>query len=67
MFQYFHLSPEIIRQAVLLYVRFPLSLCNVEDLLFERGIDVCHETVRLWRDRFRPKCPSSEQLAHLAA
>jgi len=30
-----------------MYVRFPLSLRNVEDLLFERGIDICHETVRL--------------------
>jgi len=29
-------------------VRFPLSLWNVEDLLFERGIDICHETVRIW-------------------
>ena len=34
------------------YVRFPLSLCNVEDLLHERGIDICHETVRHWDDRF---------------
>lgn len=40
--------------AVLMYVRFPLSLRNVEDLLFERGIDVCHETVRLWWNRFGP-------------
>ena len=39
---------------VMLYVRFPLSLRNVEDLLFERGIDVCHETVRLWWSRFGP-------------
>jgi len=38
----------------MMYVRFPLSLRNVEDLLFERGIDVCHETVRLWRNRFGP-------------
>jgi putative transposase len=29
-----------------MYVRFPLSLRNVQDLLFERGIDICHETVR---------------------
>ncbi|MBD8676858.1 IS6 family transposase [Sphingomonas sp. CFBP 13720] len=29
-------------------VRFPLSLRNVEDLLFERGIDVCHDTVHMW-------------------
>jgi len=40
--------------VVLMYVRFPLSLRNVEDLLFERGIDVCHETVRLWWNRFGP-------------
>ena len=39
---------------VMLYVRFPLSLGNVEDLLFERGIDICHETVRLWWNRFGP-------------
>jgi hypothetical protein len=35
-------------------VRYPLSLRNVEDLLFERGIDICHETVRLWWNRFGP-------------
>jgi len=35
-------------------VRFPLSLRNVEDLLFERGIDICHETMRLWWNRFEP-------------
>lgn len=46
-FRYFNSSPEIIRLAVLMYVRFPLSLRNVEDLLFERSIDICHETVRL--------------------
>jgi putative transposase len=36
----------------MMYVRFPLSLRNVEDLLHERGIDICHETVRHWVDRF---------------
>ena len=36
----------------MLYVRFPLSLRNVEDLLHERGIDICHETVRYWWNRF---------------
>ena len=40
--------------VVLMYVRFPLSLRNVEDLLFERGIDLCHETVRFWWNRFGP-------------
>ncbi|MET3760081.1 hypothetical protein ABIB28_000605 [Sphingomonas sp. UYEF23] len=38
----------------MMYVRFPLSLRNVEDLLFERGIDVCHETVRQWWGRLGP-------------
>ena len=36
-FRYFKTSPEVIRLAVMLYVRFPLSLRNVEDLLHERG------------------------------
>ena len=51
-FRYFKTSPEIIQLAVIMYVRFPLSLRNVEDLLHERGIDVCHESVRLRVDRF---------------
>ncbi len=38
----------------MMYVRFPLSLRNVEDLLFERGIEICHETVRHWWNRFGP-------------
>lgn len=53
-FRYFKTSPEVIRLAVMLYVRFPLSLRNVEDLLHERGIDVSHETVRFWWGRFGP-------------
>ena len=53
-FRRFNSSPEVIRLVVLMYVRFPLSLRNVEDLLFERGIDICHETVRLWWNRFGP-------------
>ncbi len=44
-FKYFKTSPEIIRLAVMMYVRFPLSLRNVEDLLHEQGVDVSHETV----------------------
>src|ERR1700709_1113554 len=53
-FRWFDSSPEVIRLVVLMYVRFTLSLRNVEDLLFERGIDICHETVRLWWNRFGP-------------
>jgi putative transposase len=53
-FRYFKTSPEIIRLAVMLYIRFPLSLRNVEDLLHERGIEISHETVRYWWNRFGP-------------
>src|SRR5882757_4818799 len=53
-FRCFNSSPEVIRLVVMMYVRFPLSLRNVEDLLFECGIDVCHETVRFWWNRFGP-------------
>ncbi len=40
----------------MLYIRLPLSLRDVEDLLHERGIDICHETVRFWWHRFGPMC-----------
>ena len=53
-FRYFKTSPEIIRRTVMMYVRFPLSLRNVEDFLHERGIDISHETVRYWWNRFGP-------------
>ena len=53
-FRYFNSSPEVIRLVVMTYVRFPLPLRNVEDLLAERGIDLCHETVRHWWNRFGP-------------
>lgn len=54
MFKYFKTSPEIIKLAVMMYVRFPLSLRNVEDRLHERGIDISHESVRSWWNRFGP-------------
>jgi DDE domain len=53
-FRYFNSSPEVIRLVVMMYVRYPLSLRNVEDLLAERAIDVSHETVRFWWNRFGP-------------
>ncbi len=53
-FRYFKTSPEIIRLAVMMYVRFPLSLRQVEDLLHERGIDISYEAVRFWWNRFGP-------------
>jgi putative transposase len=54
LFRYFKTSPAIIRLAVMLYVRFRLSLRNVEDFLHERGIEISHETVRFWWNRFGP-------------
>ena len=53
-FRCFNSSPEVIRLVVMMYVKYPLSLQNVEDLLAERGIDICHETVRFWWNRFGP-------------
>lgn len=46
--------PEIIAHAVWLYVRFNLSLREVEEMLLERGIDVSYETVRRWMVKFGP-------------
>ena len=52
-FRCFNSSPEVIRLVVMMmYMKYPLSLRNVEDLLAERGIDLCHETVRFWWNRF---------------
>ena len=53
-FRYFNSSPEIIRLTVMLYIRYPLALRQVKDLLFQRGIDICHETVWFWWNRFGP-------------
>jgi putative transposase len=53
-FRYLNSSPEVIRPVVVMYVRFPLSLRYVEDLLFARGIDICHESVQHWWNRFGP-------------
>ena len=46
--------PEIIQQAIWLYLRFTLSLRDVEDLLAERGVAVPYETVRRWVNHFGP-------------
>ena len=58
----------VIRLVVMMYVRFPLSLRNVEDLLAERGIDICHETVRYWWNRFGPMFASDirrQRVSHM--
>jgi transposase-like protein len=51
----YRVPPEIIQQAIWLYVRFTLSFRDVEDLLAERGIVVSYETVRRWVNHFGPK------------
>jgi putative transposase len=51
-FGYFKTNAEIIRLTVMLYIGFPLSLWNVEDLPHERGIEVSHETVLFGWNRF---------------
>lgn len=53
-FKYYKTSPQIIKLAIMYYVRYPLSLRNVEDILYERGIDICHETVRYWWHKLGP-------------
>ena len=50
----YRFPPEIIQQAIWLYVRFTLSLRDVEDLLAERGITVSYETIRRWVNHFGP-------------
>ena len=47
-------SPEVISLAVMMYVRYPLSMRQVEDQLSERGIDICNETLRFCWNRFGP-------------
>jgi transposase-like protein len=50
----YRFPPEIIQQAIWLYLRFTLSFRDVEDLLAARGIVVSYETVRRWVDHFGP-------------
>ena len=52
--RYFNSSPELIGLTVMMDIRYPLSLRQVEDLLCERGIDIWHETVRFRGNRFGP-------------
>jgi len=50
----YRFPPEVIKQAIWLYLRFSLSFRDVEDLLAERGITVSYETVRRWVNHFGP-------------
>lgn len=60
-FRCFNSSPEVIRAAAMLYIRYPLSLRNVEDLLFERGIDILNGEVLVepFRSNVRRRNPPS--------
>jgi putative transposase len=53
-FRWTNSSPQVFQLMVMLYVRYPLSPRNVEDLAFDRCIEICHETVRKWGNRFGP-------------
>jgi hypothetical protein len=50
----YRFPPEIISYAVWLYLRFSLSLRDVEELLAERGVAVTYETIGQWVRRFGP-------------
>ena|SRR5208337_5098786 len=50
----YRFPPEIIHQAIWLYLRFTLIFRDVEDLLAERGIVISYETVRRWVNHFGP-------------
>lgn len=63
LFLYFKTSPGIIRLTVMMYVRFPVSPHNVEDLLHERSIDICHETARHLNNRETFKLQRTAALA----
>lgn len=54
LFRGFNNSPAVIRTVVLLFIRCLLSLCQVEDLLLERGNDVCPKTALFWWNCFAP-------------
>jgi putative transposase len=53
-FRYLNTRPEAIRVAVMMSIGFPLSLRNVEDPLYERGMEISHEALRSWWNCFGP-------------
>jgi hypothetical protein len=61
-FRYFNGSPEVIRLVVMMYVRYPLSLRNVENLLAERGVDISPRDRPILAEPFWPNvcCRDSE-------
>ena len=57
----YRFPPEIIHRAIWFYLRFTLSLRDVEDLLAERGVAVSYETVRRWVNHFGPMIASDSR------
>ena len=57
-FCYFKTSPQIIQLTEMLYVRFPISLRNVEELLHARREDVSYYSIRYWRHSLGSQCVS---------
>ena len=55
MYKRYRFPPEITQYAVWLYFRFNLSHRDIEDLLAQRGINVTHESIRLWCNKFGSK------------
>lgn len=66
-FRSFKTSPEINRLAMTMYVRYPLSLRNLDDLLPERRTYITYETVRLWRNRFGTSFSAEIRMGNCAA
>ena len=64
---------EIVGRAIWLYLRFNVSLREVEEMMLERGVIVSYETIRRWRRkhgsdyarRLRRKAPSKDDVLHL--
>jgi putative transposase len=50
----------VISCAVRWYFRYQLSLRDIEELLFERGVIVTYETIRCWCDIWRRLCSMGE-------
>ena len=63
----YRFPPEIIHQAIWLYLRFTLSFRDVEDLLAERGIAISYETVLRWVNHFGPIIPIIAAQLHASA
>lgn len=49
-----HYPLEVVLTCVRWYVAYPLSLCNLEELLAERGVAIDHATVRRWAQKILP-------------